>query len=197
MKKIMMLNLRPVAVVLLILLLSSCSAAVSFDQPTAAQPAASSASSEAEQPSSDVEGQSCERTPGACAAETVLISAVDYLTLLAELCGAFVIAVGVIRALVKFLPHIFTRERDEGEYKEDIRLQLGKSLALALEFELGADILKTAVAPTLPIIAQLAAIIVLRTALNYFLERELRQVEQRRADMHLDRERTAGETSRV
>ena len=64
-------------------------------------------------------------------------------------------------------------------------MQLGKSLALALEFELGADILKTAVAPSFTIIAQLAAIIVLRTALNYFLERELRQTEQRRAGQHL------------
>jgi uncharacterized membrane protein len=46
----------------------------------------------------------------------------------------------------------------------NIRLSLGKSLAIALELLLGADILKTA----------LAAIATLRTALNYFLERELK-----------------------
>lgn len=60
-----------------------------------------------------------------------------------------------------------------------IRLDLGKSLALALELLLGADILKTAIAPTWNDIGQLAAIAALRTALNYFLERELRNSEAR------------------
>lgn len=101
------------------------------------------------------------------------------------MCGALVIAIAAVRGLFSFIPHIFAREHDDGTYKENIRLQLGKSLALALEFELGADILKTAVAPTIQIIAQLAAISILRTFLNYFLERELRQVEQRRAGVHL------------
>ena len=63
--------------------------------------------------------------------------------------------------------------------KEEIRLTLGRSLALALELELGADILKTAVAPNWNDVGLLAAIAVLRTALNYFLERELRNAEQR------------------
>ncbi|RZK29695.1 MAG: DUF1622 domain-containing protein, partial [Hymenobacter sp.] len=55
---------------------------------------------------------------------------------------------------------------------------LGRSLALALELELGADILKTAVAPTWDDIGLLASIAVLRTGLNYFLERELRNAEK-------------------
>lgn len=63
--------------------------------------------------------------------------------------------------------------------KEEIRLALGRSLALALEFELGADILKTAVAPSWNDVGLLAAIAVLRTALNYFLERELESARQR------------------
>ncbi|GAB4020739.1 hypothetical protein GCM10028808_63310 [Spirosoma migulaei] len=45
--------------------------------------------------------------------------------------------------------------------------------------ELGADILKTAVAPTCNDIGLLVAIAVLRTAINYFLERELRNAEKR------------------
>ena len=62
---------------------------------------------------------------------------------------------------------------------EDIRLTLGRWLALALEFELAADILRTAIAPTWNEIGQLAAIIVLRTALNYFLQREIDQAASR------------------
>jgi len=54
-----------------------------------------------------------------------------------------------------------------------IRLYLGRWLALALEFELAADVMRTAVAPTWNEIGQLAAIAALRTALNYFLERDI------------------------
>jgi uncharacterized membrane protein len=55
-----------------------------------------------------------------------------------------------------------------------IRLQLGKTLALALEFLLAADVLRTAVAPDWDDIGKLAAIAALRTTLNYFLEKELK-----------------------
>lgn len=92
--------------------------------------------------------------------------------------AATVIAIASVRALGNFLVAIAT-DRSLAAPKEEIRLSLGRSLALALELELGADILKTAVAPTWNDIGLLAAIAVLRTALNYFLERELRNAEQR------------------
>jgi uncharacterized membrane protein len=60
-----------------------------------------------------------------------------------------------------------------------VRLNLGSWLALALEFALAADILRTAVAPTWHDIGQLAAIAVLRTGLNYGLEREIAREERR------------------
>ena len=50
---------------------------------------------------------------------------------------------------------------------------------LGLEFPLAADILRTAVAPSWKDIGQLAAIAVLRTGLNYGLEREIAREEQR------------------
>ncbi len=67
------------------------------------------------------------------------------------------------------------------EAKEDVRLRLGRWLALALEFELGADILRTAVAPTWSEIGQLAAIATVRTALNFFLQQEIDKAAVRRA----------------
>jgi uncharacterized membrane protein len=56
---------------------------------------------------------------------------------------------------------------------------LGRWLALALEFQLAADILKTAVAPTWDDIGKVAAIIALRTLLNFFLAREIDNAERR------------------
>ena len=63
--------------------------------------------------------------------------------------------------------------------KERVRLRLGRWLAVALEFELAADVLRTAVAPTWDEIGQLAAIVVLRTLLNFFLQKEIDKAEAR------------------
>ncbi|MCC2547614.1 DUF1622 domain-containing protein [Hymenobacter sp. BT175] len=102
------------------------------------------------------------------------------LTQLVEAAAAIVIVVASVRALLGFLISLI-RKKSRRVPSVEIRLALGQSLALALELELGADILKTAVAPTWNDIAQLAAIAVLRTALNYFLEKELRDAETRKS----------------
>ncbi len=64
-----------------------------------------------------------------------------------------------------------------------IRLTLARFLALALEFQLGADILSTAIAPTWTQIGKLGAIAVIRTALNYFLTREMQEERTGLAEM--------------
>jgi uncharacterized membrane protein len=97
-----------------------------------------------------------------------------------ELSGALVIGIASLRGMITYLGSFLT-DRSGIVPKEAIRLSLGRSLALALEFETGADILKTAVAPSWNEIGQLAAIIVLRTLLNYFLEQELQRAEARAA----------------
>jgi uncharacterized membrane protein len=77
------------------------------------------------------------------------------------------------------------------EAKTEVRLTLGRWLAVGLEFLLAADILKTAVAPTWNEIGQLAAIATLRTALNYFLGKEIDKeasAERRKRERSLSRE---------
>lgn len=110
--------------------------------------------------------------------EEIIKSATLLLARWIEAGAALVIALASLRALGRFFIAIVT-DRSLMVPKEEIRLSLGRSLALALELELGADILKTAVAPTWNDIGLLAAIAVLRTALNYFLERELQNAEKR------------------
>ena len=97
--------------------------------------------------------------------------------ILANLAGGLVIGVALVRGLVTYLADLIGRQGDVP--KEGIRLSLGRSLALALEFQLGADILGTALNPTLRDIGLLAAIVVLRTVLNFFLGRELDEAERR------------------
>lgn len=98
--------------------------------------------------------------------------------------AGLIIAIAVIEATVRtarFLIRQGPIEADAShEAKEEVRLRLGRWLALALEFELGADILRTAIAPTWSEIGQLAAIATVRTALNYFLQQEIDNAAARR-----------------
>ena len=79
-------------------------------------------------------------------------------------------------ALVKLVFHYFSNFslKKNGLSSEEARVRFGSAVAVALELLLGADVLATAVAPSWDDIGKLAAIAVLRTALNYFLERELK-----------------------
>ena len=97
----------------------------------------------------------------------------EYVALGVELTAAVIIAlaalVGAVRALLAFV-------RPSGSpdvQKESLRLELARWLAVALEFTLAADILRTAIAPSWDDIGKLAAIATLRTLLNYFLQREI------------------------
>lgn len=95
-----------------------------------------------------------------------------------ELCAGLLIGLAAMQATWRSLQLFFSRLGPATD-TEEVRLTLGRWLGLALEFELAADILRTAVAPTWNEIGQLAAIIVLRTALNYFLQREIDTAAQR------------------
>lgn len=89
-----------------------------------------------------------------------------------EAAAGAVIGAAALEAAIRSLL-VYVRRSQAGTSTEEVRLRLGRWLALGLEFELAADILRTAVAPTWNEIGQLAAIIVLRTALNYFLQQEI------------------------
>jgi uncharacterized membrane protein len=115
-------------------------------------------------------------------AEEFISAAVQWLRLGVETAGALIVCLGVLLALSRFARALFAG--DAADFNP-IRLILSRYLALALEFQLGADILSTAVAPDWNQIGKLAAIAVIRTGLNYFLSREMR--EERAAE----RERAA------
>jgi uncharacterized membrane protein len=114
--------------------------------------------------------------PAEAGVEGAVVNLVLWLKLFVEATGAAVIGVGVVIVLYRFALALVARR--VVRYNE-VRLTLARFLALALEFQLGADILSTAVAPTWEQIGKLGAIAVIRTALNYFLTREMRDEHER------------------
>ena len=105
--------------------------------------------------------------------QDTLVAVIDVLVRLIEAAGALVIFVGAVLAFVRFI--VFAVRDRRTEFLTPIRLSLARYLTLGLEFQLAGDILRTAIAPTFQEIGQLAAIAAIRTALNYFVGREIRQ----------------------
>lgn len=102
--------------------------------------------------------------------ESGLLILVKILQLLLELVSVLCIVFGLMATgkLLITKPYVL-RELPFFE----LRLCFGAWLALALEFQLGSDIVATIVAPSFESLGLLAAIAVIRTFLNYFLTREL------------------------
>ena len=100
---------------------------------------------------------------------------VDYLAFGAEIAAALVIGVAVVQGIFRYLKNLLNPSKDSADATESIRLRLGQVLALGLEFTVASDILRTAVAPTRQDILILGAVVLLRTLLNYFLDREIRE----------------------
>ncbi len=129
--------------------------------------------------------------PGETFIEPTIINLVSWLKLFIELTGAVIIAIGIFLAIHQFF-RVLSSNNSEGYTK--VRLLLARYLALALEFQLGADILSTAISPSWDQIGKLGAIAVIRTALNYFLSREMDQ-ERRITDNENDVENSENKIS--
>ena len=103
-------------------------------------------------------------------ATLLLSAAVEWLRLALETLGAATIGAGTVASLVRGVRTALVEHR---AHFTEMRFELTRYLALALEFQLAADVLETAVAPEWSKIGHLAAIGAIRTALNYFISREL------------------------
>lgn len=111
-------------------------------------------------------------SPAEVHVEELVATLVLWLKLATEVTGALLIGLDIVLAGVRFLRSSLPPRVIDFD---GVRLTLARFLALALEFQLGADILSTAVAPSWDEIGKLGAIAVIRTALKYFLSREMEE----------------------
>jgi uncharacterized membrane protein len=123
-----------------------------------------------------------------------LADVVDFLVHVVEAAGAAIIFAGAVSAFARFV-RVASRREGMAPFAQ-VRLDLGRFLVLGLEFQLAADILRTAVAPNFTSLAQLAAIAAIRTALNFFLGREIKEERELvRADQAAGSAPTVGPAS--
>jgi uncharacterized membrane protein len=102
---------------------------------------------------------------------------VYFLKFILESVSAICVAIGLMSSLVK----AFRLVRAAGNFLQNlpaIRVQFGSWLALALEFQLAADIVATTINPTWQSLGELGLLALIRTFLNFFLQKELAEQER-------------------
>lgn len=95
---------------------------------------------------------------------------VTFLKFLLEAIAVFCILLGILKT--GQLAYMSKYDRNKNLFTE-IRLEFGRWLVLALEFQLGADIVSTSISSTFDSLGKLGIIAIIRTFLNYFLTKEL------------------------
>ncbi|MBW4522093.1 MAG: DUF1622 domain-containing protein [Scytolyngbya sp. HA4215-MV1] len=93
-----------------------------------------------------------------------------------EVIAGGIVALAAIEATYHTLSLFFWRRRAAETQQSRVRLRFGGWLVMALEFTLAADILRSAISPTWSDIGKLTAIALLRSALNFLLQREIEMV---------------------
>lgn len=107
--------------------------------------------------------------------EAYLKSLFEYLYIAIGSIGVAIIVWGLILTVYRLLKLEVSRFKHKTIYREreSVRHQFASYLLLALEFLIAADIILTVIHPTFEEIAILASIVVIRTMISYFLEKEI------------------------
>jgi uncharacterized membrane protein len=82
-----------------------------------------------------------------------------------------IIAIGAVEAFVLGIKTMLSSA--SAHKRQDVWLRFARWLVAGLTFQLAADIIETSAAPSWDEIGRVGAIALLRTALNFFLERDL------------------------
>lgn len=105
----------------------------------------------------------------------------SYIQHLVSLCGILIIVLGVVYALTRFLMYarLGRIDDDSGNFINSIRLHLGRTLILGLEFIVAADLIGTTTTPDYYAVGLLAIIVMVRTLLTFSINKEISSLEKK------------------
>ncbi len=114
-----------------------------------------------------------------------LQTVVEYLSIFISIISIAVVVYGTAAAFVSFMCNEAGRARGRfnRERLRELRVDLGSYILLSLELLIASDILKTISEPGLTELYILGGIVVLRTVLSVFLNREISEIEQSRREL--------------
>ena len=100
--------------------------------------------------------------------EHILHNIAEVAALSLEFIGVAIIVIGSIKSLVQLISNLVRHRRI------NIVIELGKTLALALEFKMGAEIIKTVIVHDLTELAVLGIVILIRALLAFLIHWEIK-----------------------
>jgi uncharacterized membrane protein len=112
--------------------------------------------------------------------EHILHFVAELLAYTLELVGILIIVVGSFRALVRLIRNF----RSRGQF--NVVIDLGRALALALEFKMGAEIIKTVIIHDIMELITLAIVILIRALLAVIIHWEIKMERKEEITKSLD-----------
>src|SRR5919112_273539 len=105
--------------------------------------------------------------------ESILGPFVNVITFGIDVAAGLIIGISALVGMVSFLRILTKSTKEQTQAKETIRLRLARGMLLALDFEVGSDILKTVLVPSFNELAILAVIVIIRIVLSWSLSKEI------------------------
>jgi uncharacterized membrane protein len=92
--------------------------------------------------------------------------------------GVFIMAWGVLLTIIEFLRFEYSDLQQSSDKKKQkdrvtLRQDLGSYILLSLEFMIAGDIIHTVIKPSQDALIVLGSIVIIRTIISYFLNKEL------------------------
>lgn len=109
-----------------------------------------------------------------------LTIATEHVIVLIDAMALIVVFAGTIEAFFCGLKAMLASPT--GHERRDVWLRYARWLVAGLTFQLAADIIETSITTSWEAVARIAAIAVIRTFLNFFLERDLEEVRARQRE---------------
>ena len=105
--------------------------------------------------------------------ESLIGPYVSYLTFGIDIAAGIIIGLSSLAALISFFKILRKSPKEQTQDKETIRLRLARGMLLALDFEVGSDILKTILVPSANELSILAVVVAIRIVLSWSLSKEI------------------------
>lgn len=114
----------------------------------------------------------------------MLMEITHYIVMILNVFSILILLVGATKALFGF---VYNECKGGGlinvaQKNNQVKIYLGSYILLSLEVLIASDIIETIMTPTLDDILILAGIVVIRTAISYFLGKEIESAHEQKLD---------------
>lgn len=120
-----------------------------------------------------------------------LVIVTEYAVLLVDTLALVIVLFGTLEAFIAGLRLMLAGTENSIERRE-VWLRYARVLVAGLTFQLAADIIETSITTGWESVARLGAIAVIRTFLNFFLERDLTEIRERQHERNRERVQETG-----